>query len=105
MPNQKRRRSVRRCFAAAIPSSRAVPSSLATRHASTSDSVPMRGALAVAQGAAAHGIGRVVVPASRAREAALVEGVEVIAVEALHEAVDVLAGRREVPPLPDRVSE
>ena len=62
---------------------------------------PMRGALAVAQGAAAHGIGRVVVPVARAREAALVEGVEVIGVAALHEAVDVLAGRREVPPLPE----
>jgi magnesium chelatase family protein len=62
---------------------------------------PMRGALAVAQGAAAHGIGRVMVPAARAREAALVEGLEVIGVDALHEAVDVLAGRREVPPLPE----
>ena len=60
---------------------------------------PMRGALAVAQGAAAHGIGRVMVPASRAREAALVEGLEVIGVTALHDAVDILAGRREVPPL------
>ena len=59
---------------------------------------PMRGALAVAQGAAAHGIGRVMVPAARAREAALVEGLEVIGVDALHEAVDILAGRREVPP-------
>ncbi len=66
---------------------------------------PMRGALAVAQGAAAHGIGRVVVPASRAREAALVESVEVIGVAALHEAVDVLDGRREVPPLPEREPE
>jgi len=62
---------------------------------------PMRGALAVAQGAAAHGIGRVVVPAARAREAALVQGLEVIGVDALHEAVDILAGRREVPPLPE----
>src|SRR4051812_38904874 len=61
----------------------------------------MRGALAVAQGAAAHGIGRVMVPAARAREAALVQGLEVIGVDALHEAVDILAGRREVPPLPE----
>ena len=66
---------------------------------------PMRGALAVAQGAAAHGIGRVVVPASRAREAALVESVEVIGVAALHEAVDILDGRREVPPLPEHEPE
>ena len=62
---------------------------------------PVRGALAVAQGAAVHGIGRVIVPASRAREAALIEQVAVIGVTALYEAVDVLAGRREVPPLPE----
>ena len=42
------------------------------------------------------------VPASRAREAALVDGVEVIGVETLHEAVDILAGRREVPPLAEQ---
>jgi magnesium chelatase family protein len=59
----------------------------------------IRGALAVAQGAAAHGVRRVMVPASRAREAGLIEGVEVIGVQTLHEAVDILAGRREVPPL------
>ena len=65
----------------------------------------MRGALAVAQGAAAHGLRRVMVPVSRAREAALIEGVEVIGVGTLHEAVDILAGRREVPPLPEQEPE
>ena len=65
----------------------------------------MRGALAVAQGAAAHGLRRVMVPVSRAREAALIEGVEVIGVETLHEAVDILAGRREVPPLAEQEPE
>jgi len=62
---------------------------------------PMRGALAVAQGAAAHGIGRIMVPVGRAREAALVDGLEVIGVGALQDAVDVLAGRAEVPSLPE----
>ena len=65
----------------------------------------MRGALAVAQGAAAHGLRRVMVPVSRAREAALIEGVEVIGVESLHEAVDILAGRREVRPIAEQEPE
>ena len=42
---------------------------------------PIRGALAVAQGTRAHGLARIVVPVARAREAALVEGIEVVAVE------------------------
>ena len=44
---------------------------------------PIRGALAVAQGTRAHGLARIVVPASRAREAALVEDIEVVAVDSL----------------------
>src|SRR4051794_28736738 len=62
---------------------------------------PVRGALAVAQGTRAHGLARIVVPVSRAREAALGEGIEVVAAGSLHEAADVLAGRAEVPPLPE----
>jgi len=61
---------------------------------------PMRGALAAAQGTRAHGLSRIVVPVGRAREAALVEGIEVVAVDSLHAVADVLAGRAEVPPLP-----
>jgi magnesium chelatase family protein len=45
------------------------------------------------------------VPAARAREAALVEGIEVVAVSSLHEAADVLAGRAAVPPLPEPAPE
>jgi magnesium chelatase family protein len=66
---------------------------------------PIRGALAVAQGTLAHGLARIVVPVARAREAALVEGIEVVAVSSLHEAADVLAGRAAVPPLPEPGSE
>ena len=62
---------------------------------------PIRGALAVAQGTRAHGLARIVVPVARAREAALVEGIEVVAVSSLHEVADVLAGRAAVPPLPE----
>jgi len=61
---------------------------------------PVRGALAVAQGTERHGIPRLVLPAARAREAALVGGIEVVGVTTLQDVVDVLAGRAPVPPLP-----
>ena len=52
----------------------------------------MRGALAMAEGTRAHGLARLLVPRSRAREAALVEGSRSGGGLAA-EAVDVLAGR------------
>src|SRR3954447_12472126 len=66
---------------------------------------PIRGALAVAQGTRAHGLARIVVPVSRAREAALVEGIEIVAASSLHEVADILAGRAEGPPLPEATAE
>ena len=66
---------------------------------------PIRGALAVAQGTRAHGLARIVVPASRACEAALVDGVEVVAADSLVAVADILAGRAEVPPLPEAVRD
>ena len=57
------------------------------------------GALAVAEGARRAGCARLIVPSQRAREAALVERLEIIAVSSLRAAVDVLAGG-EPPPLP-----
>jgi magnesium chelatase family protein len=60
----------------------------------------IRGALAVAEGARRHGLDRVMVPLARAREAALVEGVEAIGVADLVEAVAVLRGDAEPAPLP-----
>src|SRR5580704_16653544 len=60
------------------------------------------GALAVAEGARRAGLGRLIVPRERAREAALVEGLEVAGVPSLRAAADVLTGG-SVPPLPDGV--
>jgi magnesium chelatase family protein len=65
---------------------------------------PIRGALAVAQGTRAHGLERIVVPVARACEAALVEDIEVVAADSLHAVADILAGRAEVPPLPEAVA-
>ena len=56
---------------------------------------PVRGALAIAEGARRHGLARLVLPRARAREAALVDGLEVCGVESLQEVVDLLHGRTE----------
>jgi magnesium chelatase family protein len=66
---------------------------------------PIRGALAIAEGARRHLLPRLLLPRSRAREAALVPGVAVLGVDSLGEAVDVLAGRAEPAPPPDPPEE
>lgn len=57
------------------------------------------GTLAVAEGARESGCTRLIVPTSRAREAALVDGLEVVAVPTLRAVADVLSGA-DPPPLP-----
>jgi magnesium chelatase family protein len=58
------------------------------------------GALVVAEGARRAGLTRLIVPRERAREAALVEGLEVAGVSSLRAAAEVVTGAR-VPELPD----
>lgn len=60
------------------------------------------GALAVAEGARRVGIHRLIVPRERAREAALVGGLEIAGVSSLSEAVQIVKGGR-LPPLPPLV--
>ncbi len=62
------------------------------------------GALAVAEGARRSGLRRLIVPRERAREAALVEGLEVAGVASLTSAAAVLAGG-ELPDLPPAAPE
>src|SRR6185369_5722655 len=57
---------------------------------------PIRGALAIAAAAQAAGCARVVVPRANAAEAALVDGVTVLPVGDLAEAVAILSGARPV---------
>jgi magnesium chelatase family protein len=57
------------------------------------------GALAVAEGTRRAGLARLIVPRERAREASLVDGIEVAGVATLRDAADVLSGR-PVPDLP-----
>jgi magnesium chelatase family protein len=65
----------------------------------------IRGALAIAEGVRRHQLPRLVLPRSRAQEAALVPGVAVVGIESLQGAVDVLAGRVEPPPPPPPAEE
>jgi magnesium chelatase family protein len=58
----------------------------------------VRGALPVAEMAAAHGLSRVMVPSENAGEAALVHGVEVFGVHTLGEAVEHLLGGDSLEP-------
>jgi magnesium chelatase family protein len=60
---------------------------------------PIKGALSTAMGAKAGGISRLIVPAANAREAAVVEGVNVFGVASLGEAVGLLTGEIQVEPL------
>src|SRR5579875_2171184 len=57
------------------------------------------GTLAVAEGARRHRIPALVVPATQAREASLIEGIRVLGVGGLRAAVDAVTGR-EIPPMP-----
>lgn len=53
---------------------------------------PVRGALAVAEGARRHGLTRLMLPATRAAEARLVDGIQTLGIESLMHAVAVLRG-------------
>ena len=66
------------------------------------DVTAIRGALAIAEGARAHGLRRLVIPRARAREAALVDGLEVVGVDDLVEAVAVLRGDCPPAAVPDQ---
>ncbi len=61
------------------------------------------GALVVAEGAQRAGLGRLIVPRERAREAAIVGGLGIAAVGSLREAAEVVRSDR-LPPLPGRVA-
>jgi magnesium chelatase family protein len=61
---------------------------------------PMRGALAIAEGTRRRGLRRLYLPLEVAREAALVDGIEICGVTSLQEVVDVMHGRTEPAPVP-----
>ncbi len=61
------------------------------------------GTLAVAEGARRHRIPALVVPATQAHEASLIEGIRVLGVGGLRAAVDAVTGR-DIPPMPAPVA-
>src|SRR3954471_15409411 len=66
---------------------------------------PVRGALAVAEGTRRHGLKRLVLPRSRAREALLVPDIAVVGVDSLADLVATVRGEVEPAGLPDEVPE
>ena len=65
----------------------------------------IRGALAVAEGVRRAGLRRIVLPRSRAREAALVPDIEVLGIDSLQEMVATLRGDAEAPSMPDELPD
>ncbi|MFL5320608.1 MAG: YifB family Mg chelatase-like AAA ATPase [Myxococcaceae bacterium] len=65
---------------------------------------PVRGVLPIAAAAKRHGFLEIMVPAENAAEAALVEGLNVIAVPHLRDAVDHLSGLRPIAPFTDKAA-
>jgi magnesium chelatase family protein len=67
---------------------------------------PVKGALSMAMAAAASGKVRgLIVPTSNAAEAAVVEGIDVIAVDSLSQTVGFLTGELDIEPTPSRLEE
>ena len=66
---------------------------------------PAKGVLSMAIEAKNEGLRGIVVPAENAGEAAVVEGLDVIAVGSLTEAVGFFCGQLEIEPTPSRVDE
>jgi len=67
---------------------------------------PTKGALSMAMSTAAeNGLAGILVPSDSAAEAAVVEGVEVIAVASLAQAVGFLAGQIDIEPTPSRLDD
>ncbi len=66
---------------------------------------PVRGVLSMVLAAKEKGIVRFLVPVENAREAAVVQGIEIIAVKRLYQAVEFLAGTQVIPPSHTDVDE
>ncbi len=66
---------------------------------------PIRGALSAAILAKEKGVGRIIVPEDNAKEAAIIEGVEVIGVSSLPQTVEYLTGKLSIMPVTVNVGE
>ncbi len=66
---------------------------------------PVKGALSMAMSAAENGARGIVIPTANAHEAAVVEGLDVIAVDSLTQATAFFAGQLSINPTPSRLAE
>lgn len=66
---------------------------------------PIKGALSMAIAAARNGARGIIVPSANAAESAVVEGIEVIAVDSLTQAAAFYAGQLPIEPTPSRLDE
>ena len=66
---------------------------------------PIKGALSMAMAAAKQGVRGIVVPTANAHEAAVVSGLEVIAVNSLTQAAAFFSGQLNIQPTPSRLDE
>ena len=66
---------------------------------------PIKGALSMAMASAAKGIPKMLVPSANAREAAVVEALQVFGVNSLAEAVGLLSGQLSAEPVASRIDE
>src|SRR5262249_37056746 len=66
---------------------------------------PIKGALSMALAAAQHGVKKLIVPSMNAREAVVVEAVQVFGAGSLAEAVGVLTGQLLVEPVASEIEE
>lgn len=66
---------------------------------------PIKGALAMALACRQQGLKRLLVPAMNAREASVVEDIEVYGVSGLHEAFSFLSGQLEIEPMPSGIGD
>jgi magnesium chelatase family protein len=66
---------------------------------------PIKGALSIAMAAAEKKVSRLIVPAANAREAAVVEAVQVFGVTSLCEAVGLLSGALDLDPVASNIDE
>jgi magnesium chelatase family protein len=66
---------------------------------------PVKGALSMAMAAGVAGVARMLVPAANAREAAVVEAVQVYGVSSLAEAVGILSGQLPAEPVASHIEE
>ena len=65
----------------------------------TGNVVGVRGALSMAIAAKGHGIRQMMLPAANAREAACIEGMDILPVESLKQAIDHLRGKKKIEPM------